>query len=75
MTENLPAPLPPVLNKAQQAQVVNILRRAAKAEVLPRFRNLSDAEVHTKTGPFDLVTAADLAAEAMITRALTRAFP
>ncbi|MEH6390262.1 MAG: inositol monophosphatase [Sulfitobacter sp.] len=75
MTENLPAPLPPVLNKAQQAQVVNILRRAAKAEVLPRFRNLSDLEVHTKTGPFDLVTAADLAAEAMITRALTRAFP
>ncbi|HDY95721.1 MAG TPA: inositol monophosphatase [Sulfitobacter litoralis] len=75
MTQNLPAPLPPVLNKAQQAQVVNILRRAAKTEILPRFRNLSDFEISTKSGPFDLVTAADLAAEAMITRALTHAFP
>ena len=75
MTENLPAPLPPVLNKAQQAQVVNMLRRAAKTEILPRFRNLSDFEINTKSGPFDPVTAADLAAEAMITRALTHAFP
>lgn len=75
MTDNLPAPLPPVLSRAQQAHVINILRRAAKTEVMPRFRNLGASEIATKTGPHDLVTAADLAAEAMITRALRIAFP
>ena len=72
-TQTLPAPLPPVLTAAQQTHVVNVLRRAARAEVLPRFRNLAPADIDTKSGPHDLVTAADLAAEAMITRALAAA--
>lgn len=71
----LPTVLPPVLGAAQQALVVNILRRAAKAEVLPRFRSLAASDVAHKTGPLDLVTTADLAAEAMITRALHTSFP
>lgn len=75
MSDNLPAPLPPALSAAQQTQVINILRRAAKAEVMPRFRNLNASDINTKTGPHDLVTAADLAAEEMITRALRIAFP
>jgi fructose-1,6-bisphosphatase/inositol monophosphatase family enzyme len=75
MTDQLPAPLPPVLSDAQKAHVINILRRAAKTEVMPRFRNLSASDIKTKTGPHDLVTTADLAAEAMITRALRIAFP
>jgi fructose-1,6-bisphosphatase/inositol monophosphatase family enzyme len=74
-TQTLPAPLPPVLTAAQQTHVVNVLRRAARAEVLPRFRNLAPADIDTKSGPHDLVTAADLAAEAMITRALATAYP
>ena len=74
-TQTLPAPLPPVLTAAQQTHVVNVLRRAARAEVLPRFRNLAPADIDTKSGPHDLVTAADLAAEAMITRALAAAYP
>ena len=61
-TQTLPAPLPPVLTAAQQTHVVNVLRRAARAEVLPRFRNLAPADIDTKSGPHDLVTAADLAA-------------
>ncbi len=75
MTDNLPAALPPVLSHAQQAHVINILRRAAKTEVMPRFRNLSASDITTKTSPHDLVTTADLAAEGMITRALRIAFP
>lgn len=75
MTSTLPAPQPPALSAAQQAHVINILRRAARAEVMPRFRNLASGDINTKSGPTDLVTAADIAAEDMITRALTRAFP
>lgn len=75
MTETLPVPQPPALRPAQQAHVINLLRRAARAEVLPRFRTLAAEEINTKSGPLDLVTAADIAAEAMITRALRRAFP
>jgi len=75
MTDNLPAPLPPALTTAQQAHVINILRRASRAEVMPRFRNLAASDIAAKSGPNDLVTAADLAAEAMITRAFRQLFP
>lgn len=75
MTDNLPATLPRALTPAQQNHVLNIVRRAAKAEIMPRFRSLSASDVSTKSRPDDLVTAADLAAEAMITRALSMAFP
>ncbi len=75
MSDNLPATLPRAITPAQQNHVLNIIRRAAKAEIIPRFRSLSAADIATKAHPDDLVTAADLAAEAMITRALTIAFP
>ena len=44
------------------------MRRAAKAEIMPRFRNLSDGDIRTKSHANDLVTEAD-------TRALQIAFP
>lgn len=75
MTDKLPATLSPALSPAQQNQVINIVRRAAKAEILPRFRGLASSDVTAKTHPNDLVTAADTAAEAMMTRALSIAFP
>ena len=75
MTQTLPAHLPKAVTTAQQQHIVNIVRRAAKAEILPRFRNLNAADIATKSGPNDLVTEADIAAEAMITRALKIAFP
>jgi fructose-1,6-bisphosphatase/inositol monophosphatase family enzyme len=68
-------PLPQPISPAQQQHVVNIIRRAARAEILPRFRALSAAQIASKSRPDDLVTEADLAAEAMITRALRLAFP
>ncbi len=52
-----------------------VLRDAAGAEVMPRFRRLAEGEVRAKTGPLDLVTVADEAAERAITAALRRHFP
>lgn len=60
----------------RDAQVVaNILRDAAQAEILPRFRGEIAHGVRQKTSSFDLVTDADEAAEAAIEAALRREFP
>ena len=75
MTDSLPIPLSPPLSPAQQVALVNLVRRAARAEILPRFRSLTRAEAMIKSGPHDLVTEADHAAEAMIARGLQRLFP
>ena len=37
----------------------DLLRRAAKAEILPRFRRLGSGDVRAKTEATDLVTEAD----------------
>jgi fructose-1,6-bisphosphatase/inositol monophosphatase family enzyme len=52
-----------------------LLREVAAAEVLPRFRNLAAGAIATKTGPHDLVTEADLAAERAVAAALPRVLP
>ncbi|MBP0483233.1 inositol monophosphatase family protein [Sagittula salina] len=75
MTDHLPMPVTAPLTLAQRAQVLNLVRRTARAEILPRFRKLSAHEVTTKTGVHDLVTEADKGAEAMLTRALQAMFP
>jgi fructose-1,6-bisphosphatase/inositol monophosphatase family enzyme len=51
-----------------------ILREAAATHILPRFRRLRRSQIRTKSGPLDLVTDADEAAEAHITRACEHAF-
>jgi fructose-1,6-bisphosphatase/inositol monophosphatase family enzyme len=51
------------------------VRRAARTEILPRFRSATRIAATAKTGPRDLVTEADHAAEAMIARGLQRLFP
>ncbi len=59
-----------------QARIVaEILRDAARAEILPRFRSLATTTVRQKTSHLDLVTDADVAAEAWIAEALAKAFP
>jgi fructose-1,6-bisphosphatase/inositol monophosphatase family enzyme len=55
--------------------VAEMLRSAARAEILPRFRNLSTGEIRQKSNALDLVTDADEAAEQAIEAALLRAFP
>jgi fructose-1,6-bisphosphatase/inositol monophosphatase family enzyme len=47
-------------------KLANILRDAAKAEILPRFRRLDAGMVKVKTEAIDLVTEADEAAERFI---------
>jgi fructose-1,6-bisphosphatase/inositol monophosphatase family enzyme len=73
--KSLPAPVAPPITPAQRMQIINIVRRAARAEIMPRFRRLSDGDIRTKSNASDLVTDADTRAEAMITRALQIAFP
>ncbi len=55
--------------------VAAILADAARAEILPRFRNLADGAVRQKSSAIDLVTDADEAAERQIAAELLRAFP
>lgn len=75
MSDNLPMAVHAPLSRAQKTALLNLVRRAAKAEILPRFRALDPADIIEKTSKLDLVTAADEAAEAMITRGLQMAFP
>lgn len=75
MSETLPIPVSSPLTRAQKAALINLVRRTAKAEIMPRFRNLAAADITTKSGPEDLVTEADRAAEAMLSRGLQQMFP
>lgn len=52
-----------------------LLRSAAQREIMPRFRRLGAGDVRQKTGPLDLVTEADEAAERLITAGLLERFP
>ncbi len=49
------------------AAVETHIRAVAETEIRPLFRSLSDGDVTTKTGPNDLVTVADVAAEKALT--------
>lgn len=62
-------------DRAAVLAVADILRSAAKAEIMPRFRRLQPGDIRTKSGPLDLVTEADEAAERVITAELRRMFP
>ncbi len=64
-----------MIDEAAWGDVVELLRAAAREEILPRFRKLKPSMVREKSSPADLVTEADEAAEAMITRGLHRRFP
>ena len=75
MTVQLPMPVTAPLTAAQKTQLINLVRRAARAEIMPRFRRLDAGEINQKADENDLVTQADTAAEAMITRGLQMAFP
>lgn len=57
------------------AELTQILRAAARAEIMPRFRRLAQDEIRAKNGPTDLVTVADERTERLITQGLERRFP
>lgn len=52
-----------------------ILREAAHTEIMPRFRRLDEGMIKTKAHAHDLVTEADTASEAFITKAIKDAAP
>ncbi|MCX4766144.1 inositol monophosphatase [Streptomyces sp. NBC_01275] len=58
-----------------RADVEEAVRKAAAAEIMPRFRQLAAHEVDQKSGPHDLVTDADRGAERYLTDALGALLP
>ncbi|MEU7382925.1 inositol monophosphatase family protein [Streptomyces sp. NPDC042207] len=57
------------------ADVEEAVRKAAAAEIMPRFRRLAEHEVDQKAGPHDLVTDADRLAERYLTDTLGALLP
>ena len=55
-------------------QICRLIKQLAGQEILLRFRNLKETEVHYKE-PGEFVTAADLASEEALTRGLLSLYP
>ena len=55
--------------------VAALLREAALAEIMPRFRSLTEGQIRQKSSATDLVTDADEAAERLLTARLKERFP
>jgi len=56
-------------------EVMRLMAEVAAAEIVPRFGKLGAGDVRDKGKPWDLVTVADIAAEAFLTTALGRLVP
>jgi fructose-1,6-bisphosphatase/inositol monophosphatase family enzyme len=63
------------MSKPDLERVAALLRDVADREILPRFRTLRTGDIRAKTGPADLVTEADIAAEQALTPALAELVP
>ena len=55
--------------------IEDIIRQASATYIIPRFQKLGDGEVDTKSGPQDLVTAADIETETALTEIFKKEFP
>jgi fructose-1,6-bisphosphatase/inositol monophosphatase family enzyme len=64
-----------IFTTRQAILVAELVRAAARTEIMPRFRRLDAGAVREKTSKQDLVTDADEAAERFITDGLTHMFP
>lgn len=53
--------------KVDMDKVTEIIREVSAAEIAPRFGQLDDADIDTKTHAMDLVTIADTEAERVLT--------
>lgn len=62
------------MNLPDPAKVSAIIREAAEAEILPRFKNLRASQIREKK-PNQLVTEADVEAEKVLARRLTELLP
>ncbi|AWW36874.1 inositol monophosphatase [Streptomyces sp. AS58] len=59
----------------RSTDVEEAVRKAAAAEIMPRFRRLAADEIDQKSGPHDLVTDADRLAERYLTEVLVELLP
>ncbi len=64
-----------MLDRNIEDALIGAMRDVARTEIMPRFRNLDPDEIDTKTGPEDLVTIADRAAEAALGRRIAQILP
>ncbi|TCL73546.1 inositol monophosphatase family protein [Rhizobium sp. BK251] len=62
-------------SKIDVPALADLLRRAAKAEILPRFRRLDVGDIRSKSEATDLVTEADERAERMIKAEVAELLP
>lgn len=63
-----------MLSVGDVQRVAELMRETAAAELLPRFRNLAQEDIHQKR-PGDIVTVADVAAEQRLASGLARILP
>ena len=63
------------MNSTLLDDVVQLMSAVAAREVLPRWRNLGAGDVTEKTGPEDIVTIADQAAETALSAGLVALLP
>jgi fructose-1,6-bisphosphatase/inositol monophosphatase family enzyme len=61
-------------NKPEIDDIKAIMREAADRYIRPRYRNLHEDEIATKSGPCDLVTLADIQSEAFIESQLSQIY-
>lgn len=55
--------------------LIDAVRAAARAEIMPRFRRLAPGDISSKSGPTDLVTEADVAMETRLRAEFERILP
>lgn len=63
------------VNRVNVEAVSDLIRVCAQEFILPRYKQLEDADIQSKTGPRDLVTRADIEAEAFLEKALPDLLP
>lgn len=56
-------------------QLVNLLQQTGANEIMPRFRQMNDADMKQKAASWDVVTEADVVAEQVIGEALGQIYP
>lgn len=64
-----------LLPRDTETALIDMVREAAAAEIMPRFRNLPDSSVKAKSSEIDIVTEADLRTEERITKAVQSILP
>lgn len=55
--------------------IASLMVQAADRYIVPRYKTLQDHEISTKSGPTDMVTQADIEAEAFLEGVLEEVFP